>query len=315
MVDKGYEVGIPTIRELNFNFGLGNQLDRNQLQIVESKLSNPISKNAGGSSLNTVIAVSQLGGKCFFSGIVGDDDDGKFFVKELSEYNHNLETNITSSVGATARCLVLVTPNGERTFGLHIGVSNGLSYTQVIETELADSAFLFIEGYLVTNTTSKNAVVRALRIARENKVQTALSLSDAHIVNENREDFLDVIGDGVDILFANEREATAMSRTTNLKETLDYFRTIAKSFIITRGSDGSLVYDGTKLIQIDPIETIPVDTVGAGDMYAGCFLYGINNGLTYTKAGELASKASAQVVSKFGSRLNTRDLRTIKSTV
>jgi sugar/nucleoside kinase (ribokinase family) len=126
-----------------------------------------------------------------------------------------------------------------------------------------------------------------------------------------REGLLEIIGDGVDLLFTNETEALKIANTNKIEGAIAYLKTIAQNFALTRGKKGSIIFAGEQLIEIEPFPVTAVDTVGAGDMYAGCLLYGITNGLSWAKAGKLASRAAAKLVTSFGARLSTDELKSI----
>jgi len=226
-----------------------------------------------------------------------------------------LDTNLSQDnrpEGITGKCLVLVTPDADRTMNTFLGITGDLSQNELNKEAIKDSQYLYIEEYLVSSPTALQSAIEAKKIAQEAGVKVAFSISDANMVNFFREGVDKVIGEeGVDLLFANQDEAFKMANTEDLNVAVDYFKTIAKTFAITLGKKGSLIFDGEKQIEIPANPVTAVDTVGAGDMYAGCILYGITNGLDWQTAGKLASLASAKLVTSFGPRLANEELQAI----
>ena len=174
---------------------------------------------------------------------------------------------------------------------------------------IADSEYLYMEGYLVTSPTAKTAAIKAREIAQESGVKTTFSLSDPNMVSFFKEGLLEIIGEQIEFIFANESEALKMADTEDFSEAVNYLKSLSQGFAITRGSQGSVVFDGQELIEITPYPVEAVDTVGAGDMYAGAFLYGVTHGMSYAQAGDLASRASSRIVTCYGPRLETETLK------
>ncbi|MEB3174125.1 MAG: adenosine kinase [Cyanobacteriota bacterium] len=274
-------------------------------------------QSGGGSAANTMVALAQLGGKGFYSCKVADDEAGRFYLRDL--WDCGLETNLHQEdsqglpsalpEGTTGKCLVLITPDADRTMNTFLGITASLGAEELNPKALADSDYLYLEGYLVTSPTAKAAAIQARELAQEKGVKTSLSLSDPNMTRYFKEGLLEMIGPGLDFLFANETEALTLAETEDLTAALDYCKTLAKGFAITRGAEGSLIFDGETLLEIPTTPVRALDTVGAGDMYAGAFLYGLTQGLGYGKAGQLASLAAAQVVTTYGPRLETAVLR------
>ncbi len=176
---------------------------------------------------------------------------------------------------------------------------------------LRDSDYFYTEGYLVTSDPARNLSITAKRIADEAGVKTAISLSDPNMVTYFKAGLMDMIGSGVDLLFANEAEAKGMADTDDLDAAVAFLKTIAREFAITRGPKGALVYDGKEMIEIAPVKVQAVDTVGAGDMFAGAFLYGLTQGWGHRRAGELAAAASAKLVTSLGPRISAEETQAI----
>ncbi len=314
LVDMEFAVTPDLLSQLKIDKGVMTLMDETQQKHIIEQLPEPCKKSSGGSAANTMVAISQLGGKGFYSCKVAHDDAGLFYLKDL--VNCGLDTNLSKNSlldGITGKCLVLVTPDADRTMNTFLGITGDLSSAELKTEAIEDSEYLYIEGYLVSSPIAQKTAIEAKKIAQKAGAKTAFSLSDANMVDFFREGVDTIIGDGVDLLFANETEALKMANTENLTTAINYFKTIAKTFAITLGKKGSLIFDGEELLEIPSFPVNAVDTVGAGDMYAGCLLYGITNGLTWSLAGKLASLASSKLVTSFGPRLTTSELQNILS--
>lgn len=307
LLDIEFEVSPETLNELGIDKGVMTLLDEEaQNKIVNHLTAYEQKRSCGGSAANTLIAVSQFGGKAFYSCKVADDEPGKFYTQDLIDCGvaTNLDTHEPES-GVTGKCLVFVTPDADRTMNTFLGISGNFSDAELVPEVIANAEYTYIEGYLVSGETSKQAAIKAKEIAQTAGNKVAFSLADLNMVKFFKSGLLEIIGSGVDLLFANEGEALLMADTDDLATAIEYLKTLAKEFAITRGAAGSVVFDGANLIEIAPCPVKAIDTVGAGDMYAGAFLYGITNGMSHQEAGNLASLASAKIVTSLGARLKT----------
>jgi sugar/nucleoside kinase (ribokinase family) len=206
----------------------------------------------------------------------------------------------------------MVTEDAERTMNTYLGANLDLTSNEVDDPTLINSDWLYLEGYLVTDDARADVAVKAMEFAKANQVKTSLSLSDPFVVQVFEENLLKVIGDGVDLLFCNSDEARSFTKTNSIEDAVEQLKKHAKTFVITMGADGSLSYDGKDLVQTPGVITNAVDTNGAGDMYAGAFMYAINAGHSYTLAAKFANEASSRVVSQFGPRIDTVEYEQIK---
>jgi len=270
-----------------------------------------VKRSCGGSACNSIVAASCFGSKAFYSGKVADDDDGKFFVEDLQATGVDFH-KAEASTGATGKCLVMVTDDAERTMNTFLGANLDLTSNEVDEPTLINSDWLYLEGYLVTDDTRTDVAVKAMECAKGSQVKTALSLSDPFVVQVFEDNLHKVIGDGVDLLFCNSDEARSFTNTHSTEAAAEQLKKYAKTFVITRGAGGSLSYDGINLVQTPGVTANAVDTNGAGDMFAGAFLYAINAGHSYTLAAKFANEASARVVSQFGPRIDSLEYKQIK---
>ncbi|MDR0779999.1 MAG: adenosine kinase [Pseudomonadales bacterium] len=275
-----------------------------------------IKKRAGGgSAANTIYAISQFGGSAYYSCKVADDEPGEFYLRELG--SNNIHTNLGSGRdhGTTGKCLVMVSPDTERTMLTFLGISEQLDSSTIDAEALRNSDYLYMEGYLVTSPSGRQAVIDARHIAEANGVKTALTLSDPAMVQFFRGGLEAMIGTGVDLLFANATEAMSWAGVNSVDATLPALQKIAKTVVLTLGADGALVVDGMERIRVAPVQVQAVDTNGAGDMFAGAFLYALATGHDYATAGKLASHAAAATVSHFGPRLTPAQHQEIRSAV
>ena len=311
LVDMEFEVSPALLEKLKIDKGVMTLVDERRQDEILQQLKNTSKRSCGGSAANTVVAIAQLGGKAFYSCKVANDDTGSFYLEDLQRCQ--VDTNLPNSdreSGITGKCLVLVTPDADRTMTTFLGITGNLSERELETEALCNSEYLYIEGYLVSSPSAKAAAIKARETAQSAGVKTALSLSDPNMVEFFKDGLLEIIGSGVDFIFANEDEALKMVDTQDLSVAIEQFKTWAKGFAITRGAKGSLIFDG-ELREIAPVEVKAVDTVGAGDIYAGAFLYGITHSLSFAEAGDLASRASAQLVTRFGPRLETHELKAL----
>ena len=313
LLDVECEVAPEVLVELGIDKGVMTLLDEASQNKILDRLGNSVTKRScGGSGANTIVAVSQFGGKAFYSCKVAKDEPGAYYLQDLVE--SGVDTNLKlhpPEPGITGKCLVFVTPDADRTMNTFLGISSGLSEVELVPEAIANSTYTYIEGYLVTGDSSKQAAIKAREIAVNAGQKVALTLSDQNMAKFFRQGLLEMIGSGVDLLFTNDSEAFEMAGTQDLAEAVEYLKTISKSFALTLGAKGSLIFDGKTLIEIAPFPVKAIDTVGSGDMYAGGVLYGITNGMEWATAGRLGSLASAQLVTIPGARMATVDLQSL----
>jgi len=298
---NGVEKGMMTLVDETRQNTLMNVIDT-----VHAKM------QCGGSAGNTVIAISQFGGKSYYSCKVANDKLGQFYMEDMKKagVSHNLDAANLAD-GITGKCLVMVTDDAERTMNTYLGITEKYAIADVNEAAIKDSKYLYIEGYLITSENGKQAMKHAKKLAEENGVKVALTFSDPAMVKYFKEPMTEVIGESVDLLFANEEEAMIYTGKANLMEAREELKKIAKHFVITQGKNGAMIYDGDTFIDIEPYATTAIDTNGAGDMFAGAFMYGITNGHSYASSGKLASMASSRIVSQYGPRLEQHEAKEI----
>lgn len=306
LVDTEIQVQDAELEAMGVEKGLMTLVDENRQQQLLDQLEGHLvhSKQAsGGSGCNSVVAAAYFGAQAYYSCKVADDEHGQFFLNDIRAAGVDADFDGEKSPGVTGKCLVLVSPDAERSMNTNLAISAELSVAELNESALADSMYYYMEGYLVTSPTGRAAAIRGREVAEANGVKTALSFADPGMVEFFRDGLQEMLGNGVDLVFCNEAEAKGWANSDSLEEAVTALKTVAKTFAITLGAKGALVYDGAKLHEIAPHKVNAVDTNGAGDMFAGAFLYALSAGYSFQDAGRLASKASAEVVSQYGPRL------------
>lgn len=314
LLDIDFEVSEHTLERLNIAKGVMTLIDENTHHRLLTELDGVKHlKACGGSAANTLFTMQQLGAKTFYSCKIGNDEAGDFFYRDL--IFHGIHTNLHECVreGVTGKCIVLVTPDADRTMNTFLGATSEFSKKQLSEPALKNSEYLYIEGYLVASPLGCEAAIIAREMADTHQVKTAISLSDPNMVTYFREGLLAIIGKQVDILFCNESEALLFTNAENLSEAKELLKQYAKTYIITMGDAGALIYNGQEFLHVPAYRVSVVDTVGAGDVFAGTFLYGITHGFSYFHAADLANYAASKVVTKFGPRLDQQEITEVKA--
>jgi len=313
LVDIVTEVDDQFLSDHNIEKGLMTLVDEeNQTKISNAINMSKSNMQCGGSAANSIIAVSQFGGSSYYSCKVANDELGEFYQKDLKE--NGVDSNLDHQeleTGITGKCLVMTTEDASRTMNTFLGITSNYSRAEITEAVLKDSEYLYIEGYLVTSENGQDAMKHAKKLAEENGVKTALTFSDPSMVKYFREPMQAVVGASVDLLFCNEEEAMLYTGTENLQDAREALKKDAKRFVITLGKNGAMIYDGDTFIDIEPYKVNAIDTNGAGDLFAGAFLYGITNGRSFADAGKLASLASSKIVTQFGPRLEWHQAKDI----
>lgn len=314
---------VDIVTEVEFDFFVKNNIEKGVMTLVDEKRQLELMKvidmkkskmSGGGSAGNTVVAASQFGARCFYACLVANDELGKFFLDDIKR--HGIDTNLSHNQcppGHSGRCLVMTSPDANRTMNTFLGVSSFLSPEHLDEPAIVASEYIYLEGYLVASPKGLDALKEAKRIAERNKVSVALTFSDPSMVKYFSKQMNEIVGASVDLLFCNEEEAMIFTGAESISEARTKLRDVARRFVITQGENGATIFDGDTYVSIEPYKVKAVDTNGAGDMFAGAFLYGITHGHSSAEAGKLASLASSKVVTQWGPRLETGQMRKILS--
>ena len=260
-------------------------------------------ETSGGSAANTLAGIAQLGGRAGFIGRVRDDQLGGIFAHDIRSVGARFETPAATSGPSTARCLILVTPDAQRTMCTYLGASVGLHPGDLDLAMVAEARLLYLEGYLWDSDEAKQAFIAAAEVARAHGGEVALSLSDAFCVERHRDSFLELVDGHVDILFANEMEITSLYKANSFEEAADAVRGRCRIAALTRSEQGSVILSGDQTITVEPFRLGPlVDTTGAGDLYAAGFLHAYTQGESLAACGRLGSLCAGAVVTQLGPR-------------
>ncbi|PID45166.1 MAG: adenosine kinase [Proteobacteria bacterium] len=310
LVDMEFEVADTFLQENGIEKGLMTLIDESQQQQLSNSLTSTYQlakRTGGGSAANTIVAISELGGNAFYACKVADDEGGEFYMNDLHQAGVTTRLDQMKHTGVTGKCMVMVTPDAERTMNTFLGITTDFSVNELHFEDLKQAEYIYAEGYLVTSDVSRAAVLEARKVAAANSVKTAFTFSDPSMVTYFRDGVAEIIGDGVDILFSNQEEATIFTGEENLDDAIAELQKLCSTLVLTLGSQGAMVIKGDERIMVEPVPTKAIDTNGAGDMFAGAFMYGITHGFSELKAGNLASEAASIIVSRFGTRLEASE--------
>ena len=271
-------------------------------------------RTGGGSAGNTVVALAQLGGRAFYSCRVANDELGAFYRADLEAKGvHTNLSHTAAPAGQTGACLVLVTPDAERSMSTFLGATADLDSSSLHPHDLARSRIYYMEGYLAASPTGLAAAVQGRALARAAGVKLAATLSDMSMIKFCRAGLEAMVGDGLDYLFCNEEEAQVWCGSTDLAVLTAQMARLARVVCLTRGPHGCLLLEAGQVTELPATPVMAVDTNGAGDMFAGAFLYAVTQGQSHADAARLANRAAARVVSQYGNRLATADLLALKT--
>ncbi|MEN0076122.1 MAG: adenosine kinase [Paracraurococcus sp.] len=262
----------------------------------------PGTESSGGSAGNTCAVAAALGARVGFLGKVADDQLGRVFAHDIRAAGVHFPTAPLAGGAPTARCLILVTPDAQRTMNTYLGACVDFSAADVDEAEVARARVLYMEGYLFDPPAAQAAFLEAARIAHRHGRKVALSLSDSFCVERHRQAFRRLVREEVDILFANESELLALYETTDFEAAARLAAGEVGLAALTRSAQGSLILAGAERHEIAAVPTRVVDTTGAGDAYAAGFLAGYARDLPLAECGRWGSAAAAEIISHFGAR-------------
>jgi len=315
LVDTEISVTDSDLKELKIEKGLMTLCDEKQQSHYINHLREHIDKAhraSGGSGANSMIAASQLGCDVHLTCRVANDDDGSFFLSDLEKSGLSYNSAEQQLEGTTGKCLVMVTPDAERTMNTALGISEKLSPANVDPEVLNSADFLYIEGYLATSETGKAAAIKMREHASSRNVKITMSLSDPGIVEFFGSQLREMLGGKAYLLFCNEDEALKWTDSSSLDQAIELLKQDTECFAITLGATGAVCFDGKDLHRVKAPKVKALDTNGAGDMFAGTFLAAINQGKPYFEAGTLACEGASQVVTKMGPRLTDAGYQRLK---
>lgn len=303
LVDMQYAVSPDKLQELGVDKGVMTLVDGDRrLEVVTGLRSDPVNKASGGSAANTMITIARFGGRTHYAFQVGDDEWGSFYRDDLEAAGVASDQSAIQA-GDTGQCLVMVTPDADRTMNTFLGASGTMGPHQVDAAVIQASTYVYLEGYLLTTQEGLAACLVAADAAGTGSTLVSLTLSDPFVVGAFKANFEQIVARGVDLLFCNEDEARAYTGLDDRNDAAQALAALVPRVCVTLGADGALVIDGdgkTELVQGFPADA--VDTTGAGDTFAGGVLYGLTHGLSLAQSAILGNYGAALVVSVFGPR-------------
>ena len=313
LVDTEYEVSDALLHQMQVSKRHMTLIDRAQRSALEQQVAHLHARRTGGGSAgNTVVALAQLGGQAYFSCRVADDELGRFYHQDLRAQGvaSRLDQGLTAE-GETGSCMVLVTPDAERTMCTCLGATAELDRTALDAQALLQSAYYYMEGYLAASPTGLQAALDGLDLARQHGVRTALTLSDVSMIRFCRTGLEAMLAGGLDCLFANEEEAQVWCDSTDPAALVQGLSGLARTVCLTQGAKGSLVITDGRVQSVPAVPVKALDTNGAGDMFAGSFLYGITHGMPAAEAAHLANRTASAVVGQYGNRLTRERMQAL----
>ena len=303
LVDLQYTVSTDFLDDQAIAKGLMTLIDGDRQQALFQALpAAPVRSSSGGSAANTLIALAGFGGSSYYACLVAGDRWGDFYLDDLHRAGVHCDPSARGR-DRTGQCIVLITPDADRTLNTFLGASAALGPAQVDAHHIAASRYIYLEGYLLSSDAGFAACRRAQSLARDHGTAVSLTLSDPFAVESCRPRFEHLVEAGVDLLFANEEEARSFTGAGDTPSAARLLAQRASTVCITCGAAGAILCEGDQSVHIPGVAVEAVDTTGAGDTFAGGVLYGLTHGHDPAAAGALGCYAAAQVVARFGPRL------------
>lgn len=304
LVDSLTQIEESKINELSLNKARMTLVDKERSNFLLQNMENPIYE-AGGSAANTAYWISQLGGEVGFIGKISNDELGNQFQSSLKDSGLKDFTVFEEEDNQTGLCAIFITPDGERTMNTYLGAGEYLSVNDLNLDSIKDANILYMEGYLWDKPSSKEAFLHAAKLNKETGGMNAISLSDVFCVDMHRESFKDFIKSDIDYVFCNEDELNSLFELNNIDESIENFSNLfpnVKQLICTLGSSGVKIIEKGRSYHFDATEANVVDKTGAGDFFAGGYLYGLQKNLSLVDSAEIANRSAAHVISEIGVR-------------
>ncbi|GIX42702.1 MAG: adenosine kinase [Leptospiraceae bacterium] len=264
-----------------------------------------IQMTSGGSAANTMITVTKAGGKAFYTGKIASDPYGEFYRINLLEAGVDFDVHpLSEDHGSTATCVVLVTPDAERTMSTHLGVSILLTENDIQESIIQKSKIVYIEGYLWLNEQTRNAALKTIEIARKNQIPVSFTFSDGFVVEQFRNDFYNhLIKNDFSIVFMNLDEAKFFTQKENENDIINELKKFSNLLFVTASEKGCYVIQNKESILVSGYPVKPLDTTGAGDTFAGGVIFGLSHGYDVIKSAKIGNFLASEVVQIQGARL------------
>lgn len=294
------------LKSMNLNKGVMTLVDETyQAEILSALKDYKKNLRSGGSAANTMIALANSGGTGCYTGKVSHDTYGEFYKKDIEEAGIYFETTPDPS-GHTGTCIILTTPDAERTMLTALGISSSLSPADIDEDRLKNSKFVYVEGYLWDGESTKKASEHALTLAKKHGVKTAFTYSDPFCVKRTKDEFIHLTKELIDVVFCNLEEAYELTGKNNAEQALDELSKLTPMVFMTAGKNGAWVLDNGKKTLVPGFPVKPLDTTGAGDCFAAGVLYGLTQGYSPTKAARWGNYIAGRIVQEIGPRLSIK---------
>ena len=304
LVDMEYKVDDSFLADHDIAKGLMTLVEEDRLDTLTDALQEfTPSRSSGGSAANTVYAVQALGANAAYACKIANDDTGNYFAQEMRDAGAHVAEHAQVADGKTGRCLVLITPDAERSMNTFLGISATITTSALQPEVLGRANYLYIEGYLCSGDESTALAIACREHAEASNVATSITLSDPAMVEFCKDNLVKIIGNGVDHIFCNEEEALTWAGTDRLEIAAKELADAGKSLSITLGAKGSYVVSKDGHSEVAGFESKVLDTNGAGDIYAGASLWGWEQGMSPAEAARFANYCAAHLVGRYGARL------------
>ena len=307
MLDVLCEVPELFLEQEGISKGIMNLVSRERSNSI-LKLVTPIKETAGGSAANTISTLAKLGLKTGYIGKIADDQKGKVFKKDFIDDSIIYKTEFLekSNSEATGKCIVLITPDKERTMNTYLGATEYLSDIDIDEELIAHSEWLYLEGYRFDGQESKKAFYKAIEIAKKNKTQIALTLSDSFCVDRHRSDFIKLLNGSVDLVFCNEDELKSLYQVEDIEAAKKFIADTISCVACTCAEKGAYLFHKSSIRKISTNQVSVIDTTGAGDNFAAGFLYGLSKNFSLENCATFGNKIAGEVLKVYGPRIEKR---------
>ena len=304
MLDVLCEVSDQFLVKETMSKGTMNLVSRERSNYI-LKLIQPIKETAGGSAANTISTLAKLGLNTGYIGKIANDPKGKLFKKDVLDnsifYNTKFLDNDNSE--ATGKCIVLITPDKERTMNTYLGATEFLTEIDIDEELIAQSDWLYLEGYRFDGKKSKEAFYKAIEIAKKNETKIAITLSDSFCVDRHRSDFINLLNTSADIVFCNEEELKSLYQIEDIRMAQNLITKNISCLACTCAEKGAYLFHGSSISEISTNKVAVVDTTGAGDSFAAGFLYGLSKNFTFDKCATIGNVIAGEVLKAYGPRV------------
>ncbi|MDH5657337.1 MAG: adenosine kinase [Spirochaetia bacterium] len=293
------------LRERDFQPGIMTLVDSHeQADLLQDLKSFNLELRSGGSAANTMIGIARCGGSGFYSSKVSKDPNGEFYRQDLLKAGLHFDVHpLPEAHGSTGTCVVLTTPDAERTMFTHLGVSTDLHAEDIDEERLKKCQFSYVEGYLWTGESTKSAALRTMELSRKNGVKTAFTFSDPWLVGSSKEDFREIVKEYCNIVFCNAEEAKLFAGKDDIVDNAAEIGQLADLVFVTNGGSGCIVVEDGKIEEVPGFNVKAIDTNGAGDAFAGGVLFGLSRGKSAVVSAKCGNYLASRVVQVHGARI------------